>query len=915
MATSLIGRDRELAAVEALLDRSASGALLLEGEPGIGKTTLWRAAVEAAGARGFRVLAAQPGEREESLSFAALGDLLEGVLEDAFGALPTPQQRALRVAMLLEDPGDRPPDQRAVAVALLGILRRLAEAAPVAVAVDDVQWLDRATAVVLEFTARRLGGARVAFLLSRRQGAPLRLEHAFPEHALVRIELGPLSLGAVHRLLRERLGVVLGRPLLRRVHEAAAGNPFFALEIARALERRRGQVDPGRPLPTPERLQGFVTDRIAALPEETREALAAASAVRLPTVALVAAAVAGDALQRLRPAVEAGVVELRDGAVSFAHPLLASAAYEAGEAGSRRELHRRLAEAVDEPEERARHLALAADAPSAETATALEAAARLVHNRGAPGAAAELSELAVGLTPAEDPAAWRRRNTTTAEYLLEAGDSVRARALLETVVAACPPGPERADALARLAWAHSYSESVRRAGELHRRALAEVEDPVVESAIERGLGWSLHMQRDLVGAERHMRRAVELAEAAGDPGPHALALADLAFVEALRGRASPATMSRALELEHRAPGLQIFSRPSWLTSLLLAYESRLDDARDGLLRLLDEVVELGDESAVPFVLNWLARVECYAGNMEAASRYAEETYQSSLETGVDAERAFAASTLTLVAGRLGHVERTRAAANEALELAQRIGLCSAEFEARALLGALDLSLGAPAEALRWIGTLHDDVAASGFGEPAVFRFHADAVEALVGSGELEEANRLATHLTEKAETLGRSWTLVAAARSHGLIAAARGRPEQALTQLDLALEHHRSLPEPYERGRALLALGAVARRARRKRAAREALDEAVKVFSALRAARWAERAQAELARIGGRPSTGNGLTPTELKVAELVAQGLRNQEVASALFVTTKTVEFHLRNVFRKLGVHSRAELARAFKA
>jgi DNA-binding CsgD family transcriptional regulator len=907
----VVGRDDELSQIESFLDAGeALQACLIEGEAGIGKTTLWRAAVQAAEERGFRILAAQPGEREETLAFAALGDLLRDA-EDALEDLPLPQQRALRVALLLEDPGRRPPDQRAVAAALLGILRRLAEAAPLAVAVDDLQWLDRSTEAALEFAARRLRGARVAFLLSRRKDAPAGLERVFQGGEVLRIELGPLSFGALHRLLVERLGVVLARPLLRRVHEAAAGNPFFALEIARALELRDEAVHPGRPLPPPERLRELVAERVAALPAATGEALAAAAAVRLPTVALVSAALGADAAERLRAAVEAGVVELPDGGVRFVHPLFASAAYEAAEASARRELHHRLAEAVEEPEERARHLALAAEAPSAETAAALEAAARVVRNRGAPGAAAELSELAVRLTPPDDAAAARRRSVTAAEHLLEAGDAARARALLETVVASCPPGPERADVLSRLAWVLSDSESARRAGELHSRALAEVEDPLVEAAIERGLGWSLHMQRDLFAAEQHMRRAVELAEAVGDPAALALALADLAFVEALRGRDAGTRMARALELEHRAPGLQFYSRPSWLASLLLAYEGRVHEARDRLLRLLDEVAELGEESAAPFVLNWLARVECFAGEQDRAWRYAEETYQSALETGQDGERAFAASTRALIGGRLGRVEEARTAAEEALRHAERIGLCGAEFEARAALGALELSLDAPNEALQWLGTLHDEVVDAGFGDPAVFRFDADAAEALLATGDLEGAERLAAYLTERGEVLGRSWAVATAARCRALVAAARGRPEQALREILLALEHHRSLPEPYERARTLLACGIIARRARRKRDARRALEEAAAVFADLGADRWGERTQRELARLGGRAPAADDLTPAERRVAELVAEGLRNREVAERLFLTEKTVEFHLRNVFRKLGIRSRAELAR----
>ena len=234
---AIVGRDAELEQVEAFLDGPLPGALLLEGEAGIGKTTVWDAAAEAAEARGFRVLRTRPAEAEAVLALAGVGDLLAGVREEALSELPPPQRRALEVALLLEDAGGKPPDQRAVATAFFAALQVLARDRPVAIAVDDVQWLDAPSRATLAYAARRLRDQPLIFIVARRTeaGKPAtEVEAAFDEQLVRRIPLGALSLGALHRLLQERRGEPLPRPLLRRIHELAGGNPFYAIELGRS---------------------------------------------------------------------------------------------------------------------------------------------------------------------------------------------------------------------------------------------------------------------------------------------------------------------------------------------------------------------------------------------------------------------------------------------------------------------------------------------------------------------------------------------------------------------------------------------------------------------------------------------------------------------------------------------------------
>src|SRR5919198_3868356 len=384
----VFGRDEELAVVRGFLaapERWPS-ALVAEGEAGIGKTTLWRAGVEAARKLPALVLTAAPAEVETKLSFAALGDLLEGVLDDVLPELPGPQRRALEGALLPGEPEGLPPDQRAIALGFLGAVRILARKGRVVVAVDDLQWLDAPSGFVLEFALRRLRDEPVGLLFALRAGQKqtLALERALPEERLRSLPVGPLSLGALHHLLNDRLGLVLSRPKVRRLHELSGGNPFYALELGRSLQRGTIRLEPGEPLPST--LAALIQDRLAALPNETRAALLVASALSQPTLGLVACVAGSDPEEQLAPALEARVVELDEDRILFSHPLLASGVYATAGPAERRALHRRLAQIVPDPEEHARHLALGAKGPDPHVAARLEAAARRAHARGAMGA-------------------------------------------------------------------------------------------------------------------------------------------------------------------------------------------------------------------------------------------------------------------------------------------------------------------------------------------------------------------------------------------------------------------------------------------------------------------------------------------------------------------------------------------------
>ena len=918
MATEIIGREEELAELRRFLDAAdrVPAAFLMEGEPGIGKTVLWRAGVELARARHFRVLTAIPAPAETRLSFAALADLLGPVLVDVLPALPAPQQRALEIALLLEDPrGSLPPDHRAVAFAFLGALRALAREGPVVVAVDDIQWLDRPSAFMLEFALRRLRDEPVVFLLTLRTGegsGPLGLERALAESGLLRLTTGPLSLGVLHRLLSNRLDLVLSRPKLRRLRELSGGNPLFALELGRAVHRGAIRLEPGEPLPGT--LAAAVRDRLMLLPRETRTALLTASALSQPTLALVGAAVGGDPEPRLAPALEAHVIELEDDRIRFSHPLLASGVYSEAGSAERRALHRRLAELLPDLEERARHLALGAEGPDEGVAAALEQAADRAHGLGAFASAAELAELARRLTPADMEERRHRRTVHAAVTAWEAGEGERARELLSEARATSQAGPWRGEILYWLGSMQEYEGDRRQAVRLYREARSNtVADVALRARAEEGLASALFLLRsDLSAAAGHARTAVALAGQAGTSGMEIAALSQLALVDAVTGGNEwGAAVARGRELEERTGPLQTAVSATFALAVVLTWVDEFGRARELFRSLLEQAEDRGEESAVPWILAQLCWAEFLAGSWEEAGRHAEEGIDLALRADQEPQRVFALGVRALIRAARGDVDGARADAASTLAGAEARGVMMATTLGACALGLLDLSLERFDAVHRLLGPLGARLEAGGVREPGSVRFTPDEIEALIALDRMEEAEALLSILERQGAQLGRASALASAARCRGLVRAARGDLEGALVSLQEALPAHEQASMPFEHARTLLALGATRRRARMKRPAREALEQALAIFEGLGARLWADKTRAELARIGGRPAATGELTPTERRIAALAAEGRSNKEIATALFVTPKTVGTQLSRIYRKVGVHSRTELAR----
>lgn len=912
MSDQLSGRESEMRSLEDFLERAAHGpsVLVLSGEAGIGKTELWRAGLQRARARGARVLAYRAVEAEAVLSFAGIAELLSPVADEVLPSLGEFRRRALEAALLIEGSGgDGAAEPRAIGLAVLDVLKALAADAPVLLAVDDFQWLDRPSARTLLFALRRLGDERVGALLTVRGDARV-LDRGLASDAADRLAVGPLAPALLFQIVKQRLGLELSPPQLTQLCAMTAGNPFFALEIGRELAL--APPARARSLPVPGSLREIVGARLARLPPTTREVLLLAAALARPTAgALVAAhgerAEVHDGLER---AARAGVVELDSERVRFAHPLLASVCYSDATPWRRREAHARLAAVAADEEERARHLALAAEGSDAAVAAALDAAAPYALGRGAPAAAAELSEIAAQLTPPGDPPARRRRRLAAAEAHRLAGDRDHARAILDELLAEVPAGEQRADVLFALArvrradlptlarWCES---ALAEAGDDHRRA----------AEILAYLSWVRLLQGRVRDALAHARAALAQAERADDDELLARAIARVAMAETWTLEVTPGLLERGVAIE-RGLGrrLEFHESPSVTHARRLMCLSDFDAARLLLADAEDRAKARGDEGTRAHVLFHRFQVEWFTGHWAEADELAAAGLEFADQLRDDQYRAIALYARALLDAHLGRVEAARAGAIESLTIAEAVSDSLFRVQSQTVLGFLAVSCGDAVEADRDLRALPAWLHANGWHEPTDFAW-ANAIEAMVGIGDLDEAAVWLERYEHLAERSTSPWALATAARGRGLLCEAEGNLEGAREALGRALAEHARMCCPFERGRTLLALGSVRRRAREKRAARETLDEASRTFDSLGASLWAARAQDELARIGGRPPASSNLTTTEARLAALAADGLSNKEIAASLHMSVHTVEAHLTRIYRKLGIRSRAALAR----
>ena len=907
VSTTVIGRTVELEAIHSLCEsqQRESPVLVFEGEPGIGKTTLLRAGVEMAERTGARVLSCVASSSETRLSYAALADLLAGVEQDVVESLPSPQRQAIRSVLLDAEPPEGEINPRAVAVAMHSIVAALASSG-VVIVIDDLQWLDRPTAGAIAFLARRLP-ARSAVIASRRlvPHDDHRVAQAagsiVPESAEV-LRLGPLDESEVQQLLTAS-APQLDRRARKQIQATSGGNPFCALELARAMPvDRRGP----RPVSLPASLESIVDARLAGLGADVERALLAVAVLADPTLELLERLLGPGVWRDLGAAEDCDLIAFDGPRVRFSHPLLAHGVYSRAARSDRREMHRHVSALVVDPEERARHLAAAAR--PREAVPALDVAARHVRARGAPETAAELLELALELGGGDE------LRVRAAEHHLDAGDPTRARATLEEAVRVLPAGPARAQALLLLGEVRYKSDSFSASRAVFEDARDEIGDREPDRVmLELRLAYVLGNLGLLPPAAELTRAALARARALEEPALLAQALAVAVMLDFNLGRGlDEARLTEALDLENQDQRTTNELQPSLIAAFLFLWTGRFGEAS----ALLDAMTARSEDRGETHSLVWAQGylrvwLQCWTGDLEGANRTAEEGFARLLELDTPVGRALALTARAQVDTDAGHAARARRACEEAIELGRRTGWVPLQIRSEATIGYLDLVSGDSAAAADRLAPLALGPIAAGQLEPAAggILLAGDAAEALIAAGRTSEAEVIVEWLEARGQALDRTWAIAVGARCRGLLLSASGDLAGAEEAAERAVEAHERLPMPIERGRTLLALGRIRRRRRRRRAAKAALDEALAIFEHVGSPPWAERASAELACLGLEPGSGEHLTPAEERVARLAASGHTNAAVAAMLLVSPKTVEAQLARAYRKLGIHSRAEL------
>jgi len=909
---TLVARPDEVIMIERVLIGERPGTVLLHGPSGSGKSTLMAAVVDRCRLHGRSVLLARASEASQDVDLAGLVDLLGDVPDDVLDVLPAPQASALRAALLRETP-ESAVDPRALRAGVHGVLAALS-VEPLLVAVDDTQWVDPATLHLLEHAVRRLPAGRLGLLLvTREPEVAVRLRGFSPVgRDVTELTPRPLTLPETDRLARS-LGLDLSTAVVRDVHEASGGNPMWATELL-ASHRHTGR---GR---APASLEHLVENRVAVLPPRHRAFLVAAALAGRPEPLLVARAAGVDdaVLGEIDTSAELRrMVAVEDGLLRFAHPLFASAVLRLASPTELRMTHARLAEVEVDEVTRARHLALSEPAAAASVA-ALDTAVDLAMTTGRRAEAARLARLAVALTGSADPSLpGRRLRSAETHWALGMPDEALAD-LSDLDADTATQAPERA----RLLQARILADVSADSGEAAYAGLRG--DPHLSV---RGRAETLAALADLGPVDDTL--AAELATAARDLDAHpqpgdgpvrtvvATALADVALrrddpevVDLLRDAvARESRLDEAGRQAMVAMGLDATPRLSMARHLIA-----LDDfepARTLLDAVRAEAESVQDEVVLGSAGLERGHLEIRAGGWSRAELEATAARERFLLVRLPSGVAMATVQLGALAALRGDEDRAASLLGEAERRGRSDGLPFAVATARGNLGRMALAAGRLDEAIEHLEASADIWAASAMDTPLFNHFLLDRAEALVLSGHVGSGLDVLGQIDRLRAPTPR--LLSGALRVRATAAADAGGTQRAVELGEAAVAALAATALPLEAARADLVLGRTLRRARRKADADLTLARAEAGFAALGAATWLDRAKEERARIGLRRATG--LTETERRVAELAADGLRNTDIARALFLATKTVEATLARVYRKLGIRGRAELARALDA
>lgn len=908
MHGGVLGRDRELAATQALFDqaRDATSVLILAGDAGIGKTTLCRAAAKAACDAGFRVLATTGAAAEESLAWAGLADLLTGIDQSVLDGLSSLHQRALQA--VISGSGGHDDDQRLAASAFQAALEQQCVANPTFIVIDDAQWLDEPSRLALGFAVRRLAGP-AALLLAFRSGDAVSPDRSWLQppdpRNLTRLTLGPVDHGVLSTIVDSRLECTPPSPVMERIYRLSGGNPFYALELARAAGENPDS-DLGQ---LPATLGALIRERIGDLKPPTTQALLNAAAAVEPTVEVIGAASGcspTELVEVLEPAETRGLIVFDGARIRFTHPLIASGVLSESPAAALRDTHRRLAGSVTDPEQRARHLALSAPHGDPETLAALDAAAEHAAARGAYGTAAELVSLAI--RGGGDDAIRRLRG---GEFLFRAGSFDDAEALVAPIVDRLPSGVMQTVGLMLLAGIRGYRDGLAGTIDLLERAVTEAGDNLVLRTQARLMfALATGMANDMARCVEQARQARSDAERTGVVELRSQALALWVHVSFMYGLGTDENALReALAIEDLNSDAPATLQPSRVRAVNHAWTGRFEEARTLMADVLRRCTERGNEVDVIWAADQLVQIDVALGRYEDAEAIAADAMQRAEQMRGRLPLITAHTMVAAVAARRGRLEDTRKAAEFAVSSAAEAGLHYMVRPPLMSLAFVQVSEGRYEEALLTLKPLLVDFDPDHDIEMVAGAFLPDAIEAFTALGRTEEAEPLIAALETGGARHDRPWMLAVGARCRALLLAAQGDLAGALLCGERAMEHHERLPMPFERARSRLLLGQLQRRRRRLPNARSNLSRAAAVFEDIGSPLWAARARRDLSRLMAR-SGDPVLTDSERQAAEHAAAGLTNREIAATLYVSEKAVEVYLSNTYRKLGIRSRSQLA-----
>jgi DNA-binding CsgD family transcriptional regulator len=904
----LCGRDRELRMVVRLLEDARagrSGVLAVVGEAGIGKSVLLGYAEEQAG--GMKVLRARGVRSEARIPFAGLLELLRPAL-GSLPAIPGPQAEALQSALALR-PG-RARDRFAVGAATLSLLAAYAETAPLVVLVDDGHWLDGSSADALLFAVRRLVADPVAVIVAVREGESSLLDGA----GLPTLQLTGLDLAAAAALLAGQLGAPVRPGLADRLHRETGGNPLALIELAGDRELA-DDSPPGTPIAVGSSVAHAYLLRYRSLPPSARDILVLAVAVDRGDMSVLtkAASLLGQDVAALIPAEAAGLVTVRDAVIEFRHPLARSAIYGQAPPDRRRAVHRALASALPDADvdRRAWHLASAAFGPDAAASSALEQAGLRARERSAYEVSSRAYERGARLAPEESVKARLLYAAADAAWL--GGLADRAAALLEEA-SQCAAAPDLVLAIEHLRGHIALRRGpIMQAQEILVAAAAQAESADTDRAVVMlaEAVWAAICAADAAAMLLAAQRVADVVPPQRDGRTAFFALFAQGSAQVVAGEGERGTeqIRQAVEILERSDELRDDPR-------LLAWAAMgspwLRQAHLGPALGDRALAAARSQSAVGVLPSVLLQVSI---GHAASDRWTEalagfhEAITLARETGQNTELAWTLARLALLEARMGRAEQSRLHADAGLDLSRRLGLGLSEVWSIAALGELELSLGHPEPALACFEEQQAVLTAHGIRDvdlsPAP-----ELVELYLRLGRPREAAHAADEYSRAATAKAQPWALARAARCRGL-AAPGDVPGDSF---EIALALHQQTPDVFETARTHLAYGSHLRRARQRIQAREQLRAAIDIFDNLGAEPWSETARSELAATGETarrrdPATLNELTPQELQIALRVAEGRTTRETAAALFLSPKTIEHHLHNIYRKLAISSRREL------